>query len=34
VADDICRSAVPAPKYLPEHHSTAFPHHYTPTHPK
>ena len=26
----ICRSAVPAPKYLPERRSTAFPHHYTP----
>jgi len=30
VANDICRSAVPAPKYLPERRSTAFPHHYTP----
>jgi len=30
VASDICRSAVPAPKYLPERRSTAFPHHYTP----
>jgi len=29
VANDICRSAVPAPKYLPERRSTAFPHHYT-----
>jgi len=28
--NDICRSAVPAPKYLPEQRSTAFPHHYTP----
>jgi len=32
VANDICRSAVPAPKYLPERRSTAFPHHYTPAH--
>jgi len=30
VANDICLSAVPAPKYLPERRSTAFPHHYTP----
>jgi len=30
VVNDICRSAVPAPKYLPERHSTTFPHHYTP----
>ena len=30
MANDICRSAVPAPKYLPERRSTAFPHHYTP----
>ena len=30
VANDICRSAVPAPRYLPERRSTAFPHHYTP----
>jgi len=30
VANDICRSAVPTPKYLPERRSTAFPHHYTP----
>jgi len=30
VANDICRSAVTAPKYLPERRSTAFPHHYTP----
>jgi len=30
VASDICRSAVLAPKYLPERRSTAFPHHYTP----
>jgi len=30
VANDICRSAVPALKYLPERRSTAFPHHYTP----
>jgi len=30
VANDICRSAVPAPKYLPERRSTAFPHHNTP----
>jgi len=30
VANDICRSAVPAPKYLPERRSTAFPHQYTP----
>jgi len=30
VANDTCRSAVPAPKYLPERRSTAFPHHYTP----
>ena len=30
VANDICRSTVPAPKYLPEQRSTAFPHHYTP----
>ena len=29
VANDICRSAVPAPKYLLERRSTAFPHHYT-----
>jgi len=28
VANDICRSAVPAPKYL--RRSTAFPHHYIP----
>jgi len=26
----ICRSAVPAPKYLLEQHSITFPHHYTP----
>ena len=32
VANDICRSAVPAPKYLPERRSTAFPHHYTLAH--
>jgi len=25
VANDTCRSAVPAPKYLPERRSTAFP---------
>ena len=30
LANDICRSAVPAPKYLPERRSIAFPHHYTP----
>jgi len=30
VANDIYRSAVPTPKYLPERRSTAFPHHYTP----
>jgi len=30
VTNDICWSAVPAPKYLPERRSTAFPHHYTP----
>ena len=30
VANDICRSAVPAPKYLPERRSTTFPHHNTP----
>jgi len=30
MANDICRSAVPAPKYLPERRSAAFPHHYTP----
>ena len=30
VANDICRTAVPAPKYLPERRSTAFPRHYTP----
>jgi len=30
VANDICRSTVPAPKYLPERRSTASPHHYTP----
>jgi len=30
MANDICRSAVPDPKYLPERRSTAFPHHYTP----
>jgi len=30
VANDICRSAVPALKYLPERRFTAFPHHYTP----
>jgi len=30
VANDICRSAVPAPNYLLERRSTAFPHHYTP----
>jgi len=30
VANDICRSAVPTPKYLLERRSTAFPHHYTP----
>jgi len=29
VANDICRSAVPAPNYLPERRSTAFPHHYS-----
>jgi len=28
VANDNCRSAFPAPKYLPERRSTAFPHHY------
>jgi len=32
VANDICRSAVPAPKYLPERRSTAFPHHYSAGH--
>jgi len=26
--NDICRSAVPAPKYLPERRPTAFPQHY------
>jgi len=30
VANDICWSAVPTPKYLPERRSTVFPHHYTP----
>jgi len=30
VANDNCRSAFPAPKYLPERRSTAFPHHYIP----
>ena len=30
VANDTCRRAVPAPKYLPERRSTAFPYHYTP----
>ena len=30
LANDICQSAVPAPKYLPERRSIAFPHHYTP----
>jgi len=30
VANDICRSAVPAAKYLPERRSTAFPRHCTP----
>ena len=30
VANDICPSAVPAPKDLPERRSTAFPNHYTP----
>jgi len=30
LTSDICRSAVPALKYLPERRSTAFPHHYTP----
>jgi len=30
VATDICWSDIPAPKYLPEWRSTAFPHHYTP----
>jgi len=30
VANDICRSAVPATKYLPQRRSTAFPHLYTP----
>jgi len=29
-----CRSAVPAPKYLPERRSIAFPHHYTPAQTK
>jgi len=29
VASDICRRTVPAPKYLRERRSTAFPHHYT-----
>jgi len=29
VANDICRSAVPAPKYLPERRFIAFRHHYT-----
>jgi len=32
VANDSCRSAVPAPKYLPERRSIAFPHYYTPVH--
>ena len=27
---NICRSAVPAQKYLPERRSAAFRHHYTP----
>jgi len=30
VANDIFRSAVLAPKYLPERRSTALTHHYTP----
>jgi len=30
VANDIWQSAIPAPKYLLERHSTTFPHHYTP----
>jgi len=29
VANDICRSVVLAPRYLPERRYTAFPHHYT-----
>ena len=32
VANDSCRSAVPAPKYLPERRSIAFPYYYTPVH--
>jgi len=30
VANNIYRSAVPAPKYLPERRSAAFRHHYSP----
>jgi len=30
VTNNIYRSAVPAPKYLPERRSAAFRHHYSP----
>ena len=32
MANDICRNAVPAPKYLTERRSAVFLHHYTPDH--